>query len=75
MSVRPSVRRSVGPALFSKVKSTHTRRILCRVSGLVFSLQGFSFEIRFGENLARLECLRGTVEVVKGQKDVPLLTT
>ena len=24
--------------LFSKVKSTHTRRILCRVSGLVFSL-------------------------------------
>ena len=34
-SVGPSVRRSVGPALFSKVKSTHTRRILCRVSGLV----------------------------------------
>ena len=36
VSVRPSVRRSVCPALFSKVKSTHTRRILCRVSGLVF---------------------------------------
>ena len=34
-SVRRSVRRSVGPVLFSKVKSTHTRRILCRVSGLV----------------------------------------
>ena len=34
-SVRPSVRPSVGPALFSKVKITHTRRILCRVSGLV----------------------------------------
>ena len=46
-SVRPSVRRSVGPSvrrsvrpsvrpvLFSKVKSTHTRRILCRVSDLV----------------------------------------
>ena len=33
--VRLSVRRSVGPALFSKVKNTHTRRILCRVSGLV----------------------------------------
>ena len=36
---RPSLRRSVGPyvrpVLFSKVKSTHTRRILCRVSGLV----------------------------------------
>ena len=35
MSVRPSVRPSVCPVLFSKVKSTHTRRILCRVSGLV----------------------------------------
>ena len=34
-SVRRSVRRSVCPMLFSKVKSTHTRRILCRVSGLV----------------------------------------
>ena len=33
--VRPSVRLSVCPVLFSKVKSTHTRRILCRVSGLV----------------------------------------
>ena len=37
--VRPSVRRSVGPSvcpmLFSKVERTHTRRILCRVSGLV----------------------------------------
>ena len=30
-----SVRRSVCPVLFSKVKITHTRRILCRVSGLV----------------------------------------
>ena len=39
VSVRPSVRRSVGPSvrpvLFSKVISMHTRRILCRVSGLV----------------------------------------
>ena len=35
MSVRLSVRPSVCPVLFSKVKSTHTRRILCRVSGLV----------------------------------------
>ena len=34
-SVGPSVRPSVGPVLFSKVKNTHTRRILCRVSGLV----------------------------------------
>ena len=38
-SVRPSVRRSVRPSvcpvLFSKVKTTHSRRILCRVSGLV----------------------------------------
>ena len=37
--VRPSVRRSVCPSvrpvLFSKVKSTHTRRIMCRVSCLV----------------------------------------
>ena len=40
VSVRPSVRRSVRrsacPVLFSKVKSTHTWRILSRVSGLVF---------------------------------------
>ena len=35
-SVGPSVRRSVCPVLFSKVKRTHTRRILCRVSSLVF---------------------------------------
>ena len=34
-SVRRSVRRMVRPQLFSKVKRTHTRRILCRVSGLV----------------------------------------
>ena len=34
-SVGPSVRRSVGPVLFSRLKSTHSRRILCRVSGLV----------------------------------------
>ena len=34
-SVRPCVRPSVCPVLFSKVKRTHTRRILCRVSGLV----------------------------------------
>ena len=37
-SVRPSVRRSVCPVLFSMVKCTHTRRILCGVSGLVFQL-------------------------------------
>ena len=37
-SVRRSVRRSVGPELFLKVKSTHTRRILCRVSGLVWEV-------------------------------------
>ena len=35
-SVSPSLRLSICPMLFSKVKSTHTRRILCRVSGLVF---------------------------------------
>ena len=35
MSVRWSVCSSVGPVLISKVKSTHSRRILCRVSGLV----------------------------------------
>ena len=32
LSVHPSVR----PVLFSKVISTHTRRILCHVSGLVY---------------------------------------
>jgi len=37
-SVGPFVRRSVCPALFSKVKKMHTRRILCRVSGLVLFL-------------------------------------
>ena len=39
-SVRRSVRLFVSPSvchlLFTKVKRTHTRRILCRVSGLVF---------------------------------------
>ena len=35
VSVRPSVHRSVRPMLFSKIKRTRTRRILCRVSGLV----------------------------------------
>ena len=35
VSVRRSVGPSVCPVLFLKVKSTHTRRILCRVSGLV----------------------------------------
>ena len=33
--VCPFVRRSLCPVSFSKVKNTHTRRILCRVSGLV----------------------------------------
>ena len=44
-SVGPSVGPSVRPVLFSKVKSTHTGRILCRVSGLVssFSPSSFSF--------------------------------
>ena len=36
-SVHPSVGPSVRPVLFSKVIRTHTRRILCRVSGLVTS--------------------------------------
>ena len=36
--VRPQIRRSLRPVLFLKVRSTHTRRILCRVSGLVPSL-------------------------------------
>ena len=39
-SVRRSVRRSVRPVLFFQVKSTHARRILCRVSGLAFYLTG-----------------------------------
>ena len=37
-SVRPSVRPSVCPVLFSKVKTTHTRRILCRVSSVLLAL-------------------------------------
>ena len=40
----PSVGPSVRPVLFSKVKSTHTRRILCRVSGLVLSRHGFCLD-------------------------------
>ena len=44
VSVRPSVGPQVRPVLFSKVKSTHTRRILCRVSGLVlfFSMSAYT---------------------------------
>ena len=42
--VRPSVGPYVRPVLFSKVKSTHTRRIFCRVSGLVkFLIDFFSY--------------------------------
>ena len=37
----PSLCRSVCPVLFSKVKRTYTRRILCRVSGLVFLLWNY----------------------------------
>ena len=37
---RLSIRPSVGP-LFSKVKSTHTGRIFCRVSGLVFLILSY----------------------------------
>ena len=46
-SVGPSVCRSVRPVLFSKVKSTHTRRILCRVSGLVTFLYSSWFSSSF----------------------------
>ena len=45
-SVGPSVRRSVCPVLFSKEKRTPTRRILCRVSGLVKTF----FSTRFFPN-------------------------
>ena len=38
-SVHPSVRRSIRPQLFSKKKSTPSRRIFCRVSGLVVEQQ------------------------------------
>ena len=36
ISIRGRVRPSIRPVLFSKVKNTHTRRILCCVSGLAF---------------------------------------
>ena len=52
-SVGPSVRRSVCLVLFSKMKSTHTRRILCRVSGLVLSI----FSIT-GSRLSDVNCLQ-----------------
>ena len=57
--VRPSVGPSVRPVLFSKVISTHTRRILCRVSGLVlFCIASFfgyfvSFLFSFLGSLSR----------------------
>ena len=56
-SVGPSVRRSVGPVLFSKLKSTHTRRIFCRVSGLVFPFlqNGFASQKCNSPNLNRVE--------------------
>ena len=50
VSVRPSVGPFVGPSvcpvLFSKVNSTHTRRNLCRVSGLVFIFNYSSYSIK-----------------------------
>ena len=52
-SVRPSVRASVGPVLFSKVKITHTRRILCLVSGLV--LFGIERERRASSKVSEVE--------------------
>ena len=42
-----SVRPSVCTVLFSKVKRTHTRRILCRVSGLVSFLPAFLSFLQF----------------------------
>ena len=49
--VRTSVGPTVGPVLFSKVKSTHTRRILCRVSGLVQGLFCHSWSLNGGLSL------------------------
>ena len=46
--VRPSVRPSVCPVLFLKVKSTHTGRILCRVSGLVLSTTPLVLRVSVG---------------------------
>ena len=40
--VRPSVRRFVGPSV-PRYFQTHTRRILCRVSGLVFLASTLAF--------------------------------
>ena len=49
-SVGPSVRRSVCPVLFLKVKRTHTRRILCRVSGLVVFIERGGSEVKTEED-------------------------
>ena len=45
--------------LFSKVKSTHTRRILCRVSGLVLPVPRTDAEVGVFERLpaGRESCL------------------
>ena len=56
-SVRPSVRRSVCPVLFSKVKTTHARRILCRVSGLVFSSHRYKISFFVLSSFRRGLCL------------------
>ena len=58
LSVRRSAGPSVRPVLFSKVISTHTRRILCRVSGLVLlswvrliiTEKKFSYTIHYWKN-------------------------
>ena len=60
----PSVGPSVDPALFSKVKSTHIRRILCRVSGLDLFMSIFQ--------LNPLRSLRTGLEIIKGWVICPI---
>ena len=47
ISIRGRVRQSVGPSVGPSVR-THTRRILCRVSGLVIRTQYFRPALKFG---------------------------
>ena len=66
-SVRRSVRPSVGPALFSKVKSTHTRRILCRVFGLVMWTSWRSSQFQYHLHHLRLWKIHHRSRFLMGQ--------
>ena len=65
-SVGPSVDRSICPVLFLKVKSTHTRRILCRVSDLVYTNYIWFYDAKmFPDDLTLLALTRSASQKQK----------